>query len=120
MCLRIRTVLFHKKCVPHALKYTEFSYGFTSFSDEKSLIRLSCHIAVFFPLWKYTSQGKYSILCITGANSLMSLCNRLNTAATITVAGLHGSGDSILHHHSPGIRIDNLNEQFFLANAAVE
>ena len=34
--------LFHQKCVCKTLKYTKYSCGFTPFSDEKSLVRLSC------------------------------------------------------------------------------
>ena len=42
MRLRILTDLFRQKFVCKTLKYTEYSCGFTPFSDEKSFVRLSC------------------------------------------------------------------------------
>ena len=42
MRLRILTDLFRQEFVCKTLKYTKYSCGFTPFSDEKSLVRLSC------------------------------------------------------------------------------
>jgi len=42
MRLRILTDLFRQKFVCKTLKYTKYSCGFAPFSDEKSLVKLSC------------------------------------------------------------------------------
>ena len=44
MRLRILTDLFRQKFVRKTLKYTKYSCGFPPFSDEKSLVRLSCRV----------------------------------------------------------------------------
>ena len=49
MRLRILTDLFRQKFVCKTLKYTEYSYGFTPFSNEKPLARLSCRFVQYCP-----------------------------------------------------------------------
>ena len=49
MRLRILTDLFRQKFVCNTLKYTKYSCGFTPFSDEKSLVRLSCRFMRYCP-----------------------------------------------------------------------
>ena len=49
MRLRILTDLFRQKFVRKTLKYTKYSCGFPPFSDEKSLVRLSCRFVRYCP-----------------------------------------------------------------------
>ena len=50
MRLRILTDLFRQNRVSKTLKYTKYSCGFTPFSDEKSLARLSCRFVRYCPI----------------------------------------------------------------------
>ena len=46
---RVLTDLSRQKCVSKTLKYTKYSCGFTPFSDENSLVRLSCRFVRYCP-----------------------------------------------------------------------
>ena len=52
MRLRILTDFFRQKFVSKTLKYTKYSCGFAPFSDEKSLVKLSCRF-VRYCLYNY-------------------------------------------------------------------
>ena len=93
MRLRILADLFRQKYVCKTLKYTKYSCGFTPFSDEKSLVRLSCRFVRYCPKKPpVQADGRFLTLFRNMLHTLgedgfhMTVCQRVENGFSLSAA----------------------------------